>query len=57
MLYTLIGVVHLVLFLIAAFEILQSGRPLVNKVIWLVAILLLPIIGLVAYYVVGRNKS
>ncbi|HRJ49164.1 MAG: PLDc N-terminal domain-containing protein [Phycisphaeraceae bacterium] len=55
MLYTLIGIVHLVLFLIAAFEILQSGRPLMNKVLWLVVILLLPILGLVAYFLVGRK--
>lgn len=56
MLYTIIGLLHLILFLIAAFEILTSGRALGEKVLWLLVIFLLPVVGLILYYVVARNK-
>ncbi|HPO93633.1 MAG TPA: PLDc N-terminal domain-containing protein [Phycisphaerales bacterium] len=56
MLYTILGVLHLILFLIAAFEILTSSKPLLDKVLWLLLIFLLPLIGLIIYYLVGRGK-
>lgn len=46
----------LVLFLIAAFEILTGGKPLVQKVIWLLIVFLLPILGVILYYLIGRGK-
>ncbi len=55
MLYTVLSVVHLVLFVIAAVEILGGSKPLGQKVLWLVLILLLPVIGLILYFVVGRR--
>lgn len=56
MLVTILGVVHLILFLIAAFEILTSGKSLGSKFLWLLLIFLLPIVGLIIYYLVGRGK-
>jgi hypothetical protein len=55
MLYTILGALHLVLWLIAAIELLKSGRPIGEKVLWLLIILLLPLVGLVFYYVLGRK--
>jgi len=55
MLFTILGLLHLILFLIAAFEILTSKRPLLEKVLWLLLIFLLPLIGLIIYYLVGRK--
>ena len=55
MLYTVLGILHLVLWLIAAVEILKSGRPMGEKVLWLLIILCLPLVGLVFYYVLGRK--
>lgn len=55
MLYQILGLLHLILFVIAAFEILTSGKALTHKVLWLLLILLLPIVGLVLYYVLGRS--
>lgn len=46
----------LVLFLIAALEILTGGKPLVQKVIWLLIVFLLPILGVILYYLIGRGK-
>ncbi|MDP1660350.1 MAG: PLDc N-terminal domain-containing protein [Phycisphaerales bacterium] len=56
MLYTILGAVWLILFLIAAFEILTGGKPLGGKVIWLLVIFFLPIIGVILYYLIGRGK-
>ncbi|MGD9791049.1 MAG: PLDc N-terminal domain-containing protein [Phycisphaerales bacterium] len=46
---------HLVLFVIAAFEILTSSKPLGSKFLWLLLILLLPVAGLVIYFFLGRK--
>lgn len=56
MIYSILGILHLILFLIAAFEILTSSKALVNKVLWMLLILLLPLIGLIIYYLIGRGK-
>jgi hypothetical protein len=55
-LYSILGLIHLILFLIAAFEILTSSKPLGQKFLWLLLIFLLPLVGLVIYYLVGRGK-
>lgn len=56
MLYTIISIVWLILFLIAAFEILTGGKPLGQKVLWLLIVFLLPILGVILYYLIGRGK-
>lgn len=56
MLYTIFYIVWLVLFLIAAFEILTGSKPLGQKVLWLVIVLVLPVIGVILYYLIGRGK-
>ena len=53
--YGLVGLIHLVLWIIAAVEILRSTRPAGEKVLWLLVILLLPLVGLILYYVLGRK--
>ena len=54
---TLFTAVHLILFLVALFEIISSSRPLLNKVLWGVLVLLLPCAGLIIYYLLGRIKK
>ncbi len=56
MLYTILGILHLVLFLIAAFEILTSSKSLIHKVLWLLLIFLLPVVGLIIYFLLGRGR-
>jgi hypothetical protein len=55
MLYGILGLVHFILFLIAAFEILNSGKSLGNKLLWLLVIFLFPLVGLVIYFLMGRK--
>ena len=40
----ILGIIHLVLWLIAAFEILSSGKSLGQKLLWLAIIFFLPLI-------------
>jgi hypothetical protein len=54
-LYSLLGLLHLILWIIAAVEIVRSSRPIGGKVLWLLVILLLPLIGLIIYFVLGRR--
>lgn len=56
MVYQILGILHLILFVIAAYEILSSSKRLLNKVLWLLLIFLLPVVGLVIYYLIGRAK-
>lgn len=56
MLFTILSILHIVLFLIAAFEILTSSKELLHKILWLLVIFLFPLIGLIIYYVMGRGK-
>lgn len=55
MLWYILGIVHLILFLIAAVEILGSNRDLMSKVLWLLVIFLFPLVGLIIYYLIGRK--
>lgn len=56
MLYSILGLIHLILFIIAAIEIVTSGKPLLHKVLWLLLIFLLPLVGLIIYFLLGRGK-
>lgn len=53
--YGLIGLIILILVIIAIVEILQSGRPVGEKLLWILLILLLGPIGLVLYFLIGRK--
>jgi hypothetical protein len=48
-------IVHVVLFLIAAVEIMASDRELFKKVLWLLFIFFFPVLGLIIYYLFGRR--
>lgn len=50
----IIGLIILILDIIAIVEIVGSGKSTGEKVLWIVIILLLPLIGLILYYLLGR---
>lgn len=57
LLYTLIILSHIILFLIAIINILKSKfESDINKLIWLLAVLLMPLIGSVLYFFIGRKQ-
>lgn len=52
----LIGLVVLVLDIIAIVDALKSTKPTGEKALWIILILLLPLIGMVLYFLIGKKK-
>lgn len=51
--YGLLGLIVFVLDIFAILKIAQSRESTVNKVVWILVILLLPVIGLVIWWLAG----
>lgn len=51
----LLGLVVLVLDIWAIIQIVKSAKPGSHKVLWIILVLVLPVIGLIAYFLVGRK--
>jgi len=49
----IIGLLILIADIYAIVKVVQSSAPTLNKVIWIVVILVLPIIGLIIWYLMG----
>ncbi len=56
MLFKVLGLLHLILWVVAAVEILSSEKSAEKKALWLLVIFLLPVVGLVLYFLLGRGK-
>ncbi len=53
---TIIGLIILILDIIAIVDCIKGSLATGKKVLWIILILILPVIGLILYYLVGRNK-
>ena len=53
--YSIVGVLHLVLFVWALIQILGSTMSAGNKILWILLVFLLPVLGLIIYYLFGRS--
>ena len=53
--FSLLGIVVLVLDVIAIISLLGGRGTVGHKAFWVVLILLLPLIGMLLYYVLGRS--
>ena len=53
--YSVLGILHLVLFIWALIQIIGSGMSLLSKILWIAIVLLLPVIGLILYLLIGRG--
>jgi len=49
------GVVHLVLFCIALFQIISSSLSVGKKVLWSVVVIFFPCIGVLLWFFLGRR--
>ncbi len=54
MIYTIIGVLHLILWIWAIIDIIGSTKTAGEKILWILIVFLLPLIGLVLYVLIGR---
>ena len=53
----LLGLVIFVLDIVAIIDAVKSSLPTGQKVLWIVLILLLPVLGLILYYFLGKKKA
>ena len=54
---SLFGLLVLILDIIAIVSVLNSSSDSVKKALWIVLIILLPVIGMVLYFLVGRKPA
>ena len=52
----LLGLILLILDIVAIVDCVKSNKPGGQKALWIILILILPLIGLILYYVVGKKK-
>ncbi len=52
----LIGLVTLVLDIIAILDVIKSSMDKEKKLLWVALILVLPIIGMIFYFVIGKKR-
>ena len=55
MLYTILGLVIFVLDIIAIVDVIKSNMDGTKKLIWILAILFLPVLGMALYFLIGRK--
>ena len=51
----LLGLVILVLDIVAIMDCLKSNKDTGKKALWIILILILPVVGLILYYLVGKK--
>jgi hypothetical protein len=51
----IIGIIVLVLDIIALVDVLKSTMDTGNKALWIILILILPVIGMILYFLIGKK--
>ena len=52
----ILGLIVLVLDIIAIVDAVKSSMDTGKKVLWIVIIVLIPVIGMIAYFLIGKKK-
>lgn len=52
----IIGLIILILDIVAIVDIVKSSMDSGKKILWLLLVILLPVIGLVLYFLIGKKK-
>lgn len=55
--YTILGIVVFILDIIAIVSVMSGRSSVERKVLWVVVILLLPLIGMLLYFLFGRSSA
>jgi hypothetical protein len=55
--YSLMGLIILVLDIIAIVSILKSGADTGTKLLWIILVILLPVLGMVLYFLMGPGRK
>ena len=51
----LIGLIILIIDVVVVIDILKSNKDMEKKVLWIIAVIFLPVLGPSLYYVIGRK--
>ena len=51
----LIGLIILIIDVVVVIDILKSNKDMEKKVLWIIAVIFLPLLGPILYYVIGRT--
>ena len=51
----ILGLIVLVLDIIAIFDVLKSSMDSGKKALWIILVLILPVIGMVLYFLIGKK--
>jgi hypothetical protein len=54
---SLVGAVILVLDMFAIISVLLGSSEVIRKLLWFAVILLLPVVGMVLYFLIGRSAA
>jgi len=57
MLYGIVGIIEILLVIWALVGILQSGASPIEKLIWVLIILVMPLIGFLLWYLIGPGSK
>ena len=52
----LLGIIVLVLDILAIVDCVKSNKTNGQKALWIVVILILPLLGVILYYLIGKKK-
>lgn len=53
----LLGLIVLVLDIIAIIDVVKGSLSVGRKVLWILLILILPVVGMILYFLLGRTKA
>ncbi len=53
---TILGILAFILWLWALIDILKNEFRGNNKIIWIIVVILLPVVGFILYYLIGREQ-
>jgi hypothetical protein len=53
--YGVLGLIVLILDIVALVSIFSAAKPVAWKLIWTLVVLLLPLIGMIVYFLIGKN--
>ncbi|MBK7653013.1 MAG: PLDc_N domain-containing protein [Flammeovirgaceae bacterium] len=51
----LIGFLILIIDVVVALEIIRSNKDVEKKILWIIAVVFLPVLGPILYFIVGRK--
>ena len=51
----LLGILCFILWIVALVDCIKSSNP--NKIVWIIVIILLPFLGSILYFLIGRGKA